>query len=57
MQQPRPPEPRVAPATAGLWRATQFPEDTYAGYGGAFYAIPRRSDPARKALAGHGQGV
>ena len=41
----------VAPGTAGLWRASQFPEDTFAGYGGAFYAIPRRSDPARKALA------
>lgn len=41
----------VAPSTKGLWRASQFPEDTFAGYGGAFYAIPRRSDPARKALA------
>jgi multiple sugar transport system substrate-binding protein len=41
----------VAPATRGLWRAAQFPEQTYAGYGGAFYAIPRHSDPARKALA------
>lgn len=41
----------VAPTTKGLWRASQFPENTFAGYGGAFYAIPRRSDPARKALA------
>jgi multiple sugar transport system substrate-binding protein len=41
----------VAPDTKGLWRAAQFPEETYAGYGGAFYAIPRQSDPARKALA------
>lgn len=41
----------VAPATAGLWRASQFPEDTFAPYGGAFYAIPRRSDPQRKAMA------
>lgn len=41
----------VAPNTAGLWRAAQLPEQTFAGYGGAFYGIPRRSDPARKALA------
>lgn len=41
----------IAPGTKGRWRATQFPEGGYAGYGGAFYAIPRRSDPARKALA------
>jgi len=41
----------VAPTTAGLWRASQFPEGTFVPYGGAFYAIPRRSDPARKALA------
>lgn len=41
----------IAPATAGLWRASQFPEGAYAGYGGAFYALPRRADPARRALA------
>ena len=41
----------VAPGTAGLWRAAQFPEATYAGYGGTSYAMPRRADPARKALA------
>lgn len=41
----------VAPQTAGLWRAAQFPESTFVPYGGAFYAIPRRSDPRRKALA------
>lgn len=41
----------VAPKTAGLWRAAQFPEKTFVPYGGAFYAIPRRSDPRRKALA------
>jgi len=41
----------VAPQTAGLWRATQFPEGAYAPYGGAFFAIPRRSDPTRKTLA------
>ena len=41
----------VAPETRGLWRATQFPDGVFAPYGGAFYAMPRRSDPARKALA------
>lgn len=41
----------IAPATAGLWRAAHFPEGAFAGYGGAFYAMPRRADPARKALA------
>ena len=41
----------VAPGTAGQWRASHFPENTFAPYGGAFYAIPRRSDPQRKALA------
>lgn len=41
----------VAPGTAGLWRASQLPESTYVAYGGTFYAMPRRSDPARKALA------
>ena len=41
----------VAPETKGLWRAAQFPEGAFAGYGGTSYAIPRRSDPARKALA------
>jgi len=41
----------VAPQTRGLWRAAQLPEGTHVAYGGAFYAIPRRSDPSRKALA------
>lgn len=41
----------VAPLTTGLWRAAHFPERTFVPYGGAFYAIPRRADPARKALA------
>ena len=41
----------VAPGTAGLWRASQLPESTFVGYGGASYAIPRRSEPARKAMA------
>jgi multiple sugar transport system substrate-binding protein len=41
----------VAPQTRGLWRAAQLPEGTHVAYGGAFYAIPRRADPSRKALA------
>jgi len=41
----------VAPDTRGLWRATQLPENTFISYGGAFYAMPRRADPANKALA------
>lgn len=41
----------IAPQTAGLWRAAQLPEGANAGYGGSFYAMPRRADPARKALA------
>jgi multiple sugar transport system substrate-binding protein len=41
----------VAPDTKGLWRAAQLPDNGYAGYGGTYYAIPRRSDPAKKALA------
>ena len=41
----------VAPATSGLWRAAQLPEDTFVNYGGTYYAIPRQSAPANKALA------
>ena len=41
----------VAPDTRGLWRATQLPENTFISYGGSFYAMPRRADPANKALA------
>jgi multiple sugar transport system substrate-binding protein len=41
----------VAPQTRGLWRAAQLPEGTFVGYGGSFYAIPRLSDAANKALA------
>jgi multiple sugar transport system substrate-binding protein len=39
------------PGTAGLWRAAQLPEGAFAAYGGTFFAIPRKSDPANKALA------
>ena len=41
----------VAPTTKGLWRAAQLPENTFVGYGGTFYAIPRRANPANKPLA------
>ncbi len=41
----------VAPKTHGLWRAAQLPEGANAAYGGAFYAIPRRAAPERKAMA------
>lgn len=41
----------VAPGTRGLWRAAHLPEATFVGYGGTFYAMPRRGDPARRALA------
>ena len=41
----------VAPSTRGLWRAAQLPGSTFVGYGGTFYAIPRRADPTQKALA------
>ena len=41
----------VAPKTAGLWRAAQLPESTWVSYGGTYYAIPRDSDPEKKALA------
>jgi multiple sugar transport system substrate-binding protein len=41
----------VAPQTRGLWRAAQLPEGARVAYGGAFYAIPRRAEPERKALA------
>jgi multiple sugar transport system substrate-binding protein len=40
----------VAPGTKGLWRVAQLPEQTFVGYGGSFYAMPRRADPGRKAL-------
>ena len=41
----------LAPTTQGLWRATQLPEGAFVAYGGTFYAIPRASQPANKALA------
>jgi len=41
----------VAPTTKGQWRAAQLPEDTFVGYGGSFYALPRRAKAENKALA------
>ena len=41
----------VAPDTRGLWRAAQLPGATHVGYGGTFYAIPRRAAVPQKALA------
>ena len=41
----------VAPKTKGLWRAAALPEGATVSFGGSFYSIPRRSNPARKALA------
>ncbi|UXH80749.1 ABC transporter substrate-binding protein [Roseateles amylovorans] len=41
----------VAPSTRGLWRAAPLPGGAQAAYGGAFYAIARKSAPSRKALA------
>ena len=31
----------LAPETRGLWRASQLPENTWASWGGSFYAIPK----------------
>jgi multiple sugar transport system substrate-binding protein len=41
----------VAPDTRGLWRAAALPGQTYVGYGGTFYAMPRRAAPVNKPLA------
>lgn len=32
-----------APASKGLWRATDLPNDAYSFWGGTFYAIPKKS--------------
>ncbi|WP_269533661.1 ABC transporter substrate-binding protein [Chitinimonas sp. BJYL2] len=41
----------LAPQTRGLWRAAQLPEGAYAAYGGSFYALPAKADPANRILA------
>lgn len=41
----------VAPNTKGLWRVAHLPEQSYAYYGGTYYAMPRRADPAKRAWA------
>ncbi len=33
----------LAPSTQGLWRAAQLPEQSWAAWGGTFYAIPKAS--------------
>lgn len=41
----------LAPETRGLWRAAQLPQQSFAAYGGTFFAIPRGVPAARKGLA------
>jgi multiple sugar transport system substrate-binding protein len=41
----------IAPATKGLWRAAPLPEGAFIAFGGTFFAIPRGTPPASKALA------
>lgn len=41
----------LAPDTRGKWRASPLPEQTNVAYGGSFLALPRRADPARRAVA------
>jgi multiple sugar transport system substrate-binding protein len=41
----------LAPDTKGLWRAAQLPEDSWAAYGGTFFAIARGAPAANKPLA------
>ncbi len=38
----------MAPNTAGLWRAAQLPEHSWAGFGGTFYAIPKNIPEQQK---------
>ena len=41
----------VAPGTRGLWRVAQLPENTFVGYGGSYYALPRQAAADNRALA------
>ena len=41
----------VAPDTRGKWRAAPLPEQTFVGYGGTYFAMPRRAPAANKGLA------
>ena len=41
----------LAPNTKGQWRAAQLPEGAMAAYGGTFFAVPRGTPVAHKALA------
>lgn len=39
----------LAPNTRGLWRAAQLPENTWAAWGGSFYAIPKAAQEKKLA--------
>lgn len=41
----------VCPNTKGLWRVAHLPEQSFAFYGGTYYALPRRAHPMRRELA------
>ena len=41
----------LAPSTKGLWHAAPLPENTWAAFGGTFFAIARGAPPDHKALA------
>ncbi len=41
----------LAPNTKGLWHALQLPEQSFAAFGGTFFAMPRLAPAANKALA------
>lgn len=41
----------IAPETKGLWHASQLPGNTFASWGGSFYAIPAKISDDRKKAA------
>jgi multiple sugar transport system substrate-binding protein len=41
----------LAPSTRGLWHAAQLPENSFAAFGGTFFAIPKGVPNAHKQLA------
>lgn len=41
----------LAPSTRGRWRAAQLPGNSFAAFGGSFFAIPRAIAPERKPYA------
>jgi multiple sugar transport system substrate-binding protein len=44
-------ESYIAPETKGLWRAANLPGNTFASWGGSFYAIPKKIADDRKKMA------